>query len=223
MTRDQKNILAQPYFDGVRWHRDVGQPFDTSKLDGKVVEKLEEKGYLMTASAFKARTNPEAAQAQEAADTSAVQLQAIYDALPGVTTPEGAVTAIQAIQSRVPSAEDLEKVSSARTFVQELSKLFPDAKGTDALLDAVKQASSAGQQAQELQARITTLETLHPTVQGTDLPPNFVGIGKLKPFGLTTYESLTGKTAEQLDAIEGLTLEQAKQIVDKVTAHFTQE
>lgn len=214
-------VLVRPFWDASQMK--FIQPNDALPTDEKLLGRMQELGYLKTQKEVDAQRNPEAAQAQAAADASAEQLQAIYDVLPGVTTPEGAVTAIQAIQSRVPSAEDLEKVSSARTFVQELGKLFPDAKGTDALLDAVKQASSAGQQAQELQARITTLETLNPTVQGTDLPPNFAGIGKLKPFGLTTYESLKGKTAEQLDAIEGLTLEQAKQIVDKVTAHFTQE
>lgn len=152
MTKQEKTILAQPYFDGVRWHRSVGEPFDTSKLDERVVEKMEAKGYLMTPAAFKARTNPEAAQAQELADTNAAQLQAIYDVLPGVTTPDGAVTAIQAIQGKVPSAEDLERVSSARTFVQELGKLFPNAKGADALLTAVRQAQASAANPDDLRS-----------------------------------------------------------------------
>lgn len=74
MTKLLTLVLAMPYFDGLQWHRDVGQPFDTSKLDAKVVEKLQTKGFLMTAAAYKARTNPEAAEVQATADATAEQL-----------------------------------------------------------------------------------------------------------------------------------------------------
>lgn len=70
------------------------------------------------------------------------------------------------------------------------------------------------------QAEIATLRALYVADGGTELPSNFMRRGKLTPFGLNTYESLRGKTPEQLDAVEGVTLEQARQIAELVDAHF---
>lgn len=204
-------VLAIPYFDGIQWNRNVGEPFNTEKLDEQLVEKMTQKGYLVTAKEYQARRNPEAAQAQAQADATADQLQSIYALLPGVTTLDGAVTAIQDLQGRVPSGEDQENVARARVFVQELRGLYPDAKDTEGLLQA----------ARDTQARVATLEKLHAAPAGTDLPSNFTGRGKLAAFGLTTFESLRGKTAQQLDAIEGVTTDQAGKIVEAVEKHFS--
>lgn len=72
----------------------------------------------------------------------------------------------------------------------------------------------------ERAAELATLRALYVVETGTEIPTNFLRRGNLAPFGLTTYESLRGKTPEQLDAIEGITLDQAKKIVDLVDAHF---
>lgn len=203
-------VLAIPYFDGIQWNRNVGEPFNTEKLDEQLVEKMTQKGYLVTAKEYQARRNPEAAQAQAQADATADQLQSIYALLPGVTTPDGAVTAIQDLQGRVPSGEDQENVARARVFLQELRGLYPDAKDAEDLLQA----------ARDTQARAAALEKLHAIEGGTPLPTNIVGRKGLVALGLDTWESLRGKTAQQLDAVEGLSAEQAGKLVDLVERHF---
>lgn len=152
MTASKKLVLAMPFFDGLQWQRGVGEVFDTSKLDEKVAEKLEAKGYLVTEQVYRARLNPEAARIQEAAEASQGELQSIYALFPGVTTTEGVRAAVTALQAKVPSAEDLQKVSSARTFAQQLGQLYPDAKTPDDLLTAVREGQSqVGQLTQKLQ------------------------------------------------------------------------
>ena len=95
--------------------------------------------------------------------------------------------------------------------VAPLTALFPDAPDFAAVVEEVK----------TLQARAKTLEVLHAPQGGKDLPQNFVGRSKLAAFGLTTFESLRGKTAAQLDAIEGLTAEHAGKIVEAVEKYFS--
>lgn len=70
-----------------------------------------------------------------------------------------------------------------------------------------------------LEARLAALGALH-AAEGEALPTNFNRRSQLDALGLTTWESLRGKTVKQLSAIEGITDEQAGQIVTKVDAHF---
>jgi len=73
----------------------------------------------------------------------------------------------------------------------------------------------------DAQTRVKTLEALvKPEGEGAPLSPTFLRRGKLAAFGLDTYESLQGKTAAQLNAIEGITLEDGAKIVGLVASHF---
>ncbi|WP_412027914.1 hypothetical protein [Deinococcus yunweiensis] len=258
MTKTE--VLAMPYYDGLKWHRDVGQPFDTTGLDERTVAKLREKGYLLTAAAFKARTNPEAAQAQQQVEAQQAELGSLYTLFPGVSTVDGLVQAISALRGQVPGAEQIalaqgnaevvaaltelypavsipelvgavkvsrdtaaqvpsaelaEMHSSNATTVAALQALYPDVM-TEGLLDAVKASRDSAAQSQ-------ALLTVHAATGGTELPPNFFRRGKLAALGLTTYESLQGKTVQQLNAVEGVTTEDAGKIVSLVEAHFAQQ
>ncbi|KQR37733.1 hypothetical protein [Deinococcus sp. Leaf326] len=70
---------------------------------------------------------------------------------------------------------------------------------------------------------LTTFRALHPAAPGTDLPTSFLRRGPLVKAGLGTYESLQGKTAEQLDAVEGIEKENAVKIVSLVEAWTTKQ
>lgn len=52
-----------------------------------------------------------------------------------------------------------------------------------------------------------------PAAQGTPLAFNFVAKGKLERAGVTTYEQVAARTADQLNAIEGITGEVAEKIL----------
>ncbi|WP_414656747.1 hypothetical protein ACINK0_11290 [Deinococcus sp. VB343] len=182
MTASKKLVLAMPFFDGLQWQRGVGEVFDTSKLDEKVAEKLEAKGYLVTEQVYRARLNPEAARIQEAAEASQGELQSIYALFPGVTTTEGVKAAVGALQAKVPSAEDMEKVSSARTFARQLGQLYPDAKTPDDLLTAVRQAQG---ESASLREKLKVAEADLSAAQASAAKPEDVQ-------ALAEYRSLVG-------------------------------
>lgn len=213
MTKTE--VLAMPYYDGLKWHRDVGQPFDTTGLDERTVAKLREKGYLLTAAAYKARTNPEAAQAQQQVEAQQAELGSLYTLFPGVSTVDGLVQAISALRGQVPGAEQIALAQGNAEVVTALSELYP-AVSIPELVGAVKASRDSAAQSQ-------ALLTVHAATGGTELPPNFFRRGKLAALGLTTYESLQGKTAQQLNAVEGVTTEDAGKIVSLVEAHFVQQ
>ena len=183
MTASKKLVLAMPFFDGLQWQRGVGEVFDTSKLDEKVAEKLEAKGYLVTEQVYRARLNPEAARIQEAAEASQGELQSIYALFPGVTTTEGVKAAVGALQAKVPSAEDMEKVSSARTFARQLGQLYPDAKTPDDLLTAVREAQG---ESASLREKLKVAEANLSVAQASAAKPDDVQ-------ALTEYRSSVGE------------------------------
>lgn len=183
MTASKMIVLAMPFFDGLQWQRGVGEVFDTSTLDEKVVEKLTAKGYLVTEQVYRARLNPEAARIQEAAEASQDELQSLYALFPGVTTTEGVKAAVGALQAKIPSAEDLEKVSSARTFVGQLGQLYPDAKTPDELLTAVREGQS---QADQLTQKLQAVEADLTAAQANAAKPE-------DAHALTEYRSAVGE------------------------------
>lgn len=73
--------------------------------------------------------------------------------------------------------------------------------------------------AEESQSRATVSNASSGAEKGakaaapTPLPHNFVARGKLEKAGITSYEQLSGKTADQLNAIEGVTAEVAAKIL----------
>lgn len=140
-----KFILATPFFDGSVWHRGVGEVFDASKVSDQTFEKLKSKGYLVTEQAYRTKVNPEAAQAQATADEAQARLQELFALFPGVTTFTGLKVAVEDLQARVPSTEDLEKVSSARAFVGRLRELFPEAVAPDDLLKEIGALRAEGE------------------------------------------------------------------------------
>ena len=126
-------VLAMPYFDGMVWQRSVGEPFDTSKLDDKVVEKLKTKGFLMSAAAYKARTNPEAAQAQASADAAAADLARITALFEDVDSTDEVIEEVQQLQRQAASAGDLRtKVAQLEVQVTTLTQERDEARSQQA-------------------------------------------------------------------------------------------
>lgn len=200
---DQKHRVVQDLWDGARWHN-VGQPYppEGQAVDEATVARYHAAGFLATPDEIAQKANPEAHSARDAltqalAHVDAVQpLLALFTGEDGTpATPEQALEAARALQNE--------------------ARVLREVLGDDP--EAALRALTADRKALELASQqLTTLRALHPTVPGTDLPDNFVRRGALAKFGLTTYESLQGKTAAQLDAIEGVGAEQAEKILGLV-------
>lgn len=207
MTQD-KNILAKPYYDGLTWHRSVGEEFDTSKLDDAVTQKLQAKGYLVTAQAYRASVNPEAARVQETADAAQDELQSLYALFPGVTTTEGVKAAVQDLQERVPSPQDLESVTRAKTFVATLAQLYPDAQDPGTLMDAAKGTLAQLKEAQAQAVKPEDVAALaeYRALVGELLPDGLAptAVSALKAKRWVGKELLSRVPRAELDALKGV-------------------
>ncbi|RJF74458.1 hypothetical protein D3875_04045 [Deinococcus cavernae] len=234
---EQYNVVEAFPFGGRWYHPGQKFPPEGVEVSDDTLKKYDGV-YLLTDKALTRRDNPQAHAAQTELERAHAELaqalseleqtQAQIQELQGRSGPDLSPLlnlflnedgspptfeqAVDAAQHAQASVQVLQEAKDAGGDVDTtlLTDLFPEVSNFE---DAVQEVMA-------LQARVKTFETLHPTQKGTDLPTNFVGIGKLRAFGLTTYESLQGKTPEQLDAIEGLTLEKAQQIVDKVSEFF---
>ncbi|MDL2342568.1 hypothetical protein QOL99_00195 [Deinococcus sp. MIMF12] len=160
MTKTQNLVLAKPYFDGLVWHRTLGEGFDTSTLDDAVVDKLKAKQFLMSAAAYKAQTNPEAAQAQADADDAVQQLAA-------------ANARIQQLEAHLAEAgggpEQAGRVAELETRVQTLTGERDEARRrgetlsqevgtlTSQVQEQTREAQTAQARVQELEPQVTTL------------------------------------------------------------------
>ncbi|MBB5234467.1 hypothetical protein [Deinococcus budaensis] len=186
MTKLLTLVLALPYFDGVTWHRDVGQSFDTSKLDAKVVEKLQTKGFLMTAAAYKARTNPEAAEVQATADATAEQLVAARER---VTELEGQLqTANSSLTTRTSELTEAQrKVTSLGEQVGSL---------TTQLGEATRKAQAVEE---DVQALAQYREVVGPLLPTTELQPR--AHKSLLTHGYYTVKLVQAATDEKLKAL----------------------
>ncbi|SEI67098.1 hypothetical protein SAMN04488058_101299 [Deinococcus reticulitermitis] len=208
----QKNILAKPYYDGLTWHRGVGEEFDTSRLEGAVTEKLQAKGYLVTAQAYRASVNPEAAKVQETADAAQGELQSLYALFPGVTTTEGVKAAVQALRERVPSPSDLESVTRAKAFVTGLGQLYPEAKDPGALMDAAKGTLAQLKEAQAVKPEDVAALAEYRALVGELLPDGLAptAVSALKAKGWVGKELLSRVPRAELDAVKGVGTEALK-------------
>ncbi|MFC3833500.1 hypothetical protein [Deinococcus rufus] len=223
-TKDGGLIVDQPLYHGLRWH----QPGTTFPPDGVIatdeqLKAYQDGGFLITAKELAKRENPEAfaasssleqanatiADLRSQLDTATAQqsgpldLSAVATLLPGVKTLTDVVREVKALQARA-SAEPA----------------APDLSAVTALLPGVTTLADLPSAVQGLQGQLKTLQAVHATTGGTEVPANFLRRGRLAPLGLTTYESLRGKTPDQLNAIEGITLEDAEKILGLVDTHF---
>ncbi|WP_158679885.1 hypothetical protein [Deinococcus sp. NW-56] len=156
MTKTQNLVLAKPYFDGLVWHRALGEPFDTSTLDDAVVDKLKAKQFLMSAAAYKAQTNPEAAQAQADADDAVQQLAA-------------ANARIQQLEAQLAEAGGSEHAGRVDELEAQLRTLTGERDDAQRRVESLSQqvgtlTTQVGEQAREAQQAQARVQELQPQV-----------------------------------------------------------
>lgn len=222
--------VVKPLWDGSNWHQ-VGAPFPSEGTEVKPadLEKYLKGGFIDTPENIARKENPEAHDARAALQQAQARVAELERQL------------LEAGQAGAQPLEELRaELSTAQASVGTLTRERDDAQRqvktlgerVGALTSQVGELTREKQALQTTltqtegqlaaaQARVTTLEALvKPEGEGTPLPANFLCRGKLAAFGLDTYESLRGKTAGQLDAIEGITPEQAGKIAELVAAFF---
>lgn len=209
MTNGTPLNVIESFFYAGQWYH-PGQKFPPAGTDVPAELVTRYTGtYLLSDGDLTRRENPQAHQAQ-------TELTRVLGALAEAQGEVAAVEPLLALfagEDGTPATPE-QALGAARTLQQE-AKVLREVLGDEPqetlrALQADRQALALAQQ------QLATLRALHPTAPGTELPTSFLRRGALAKFGLTTYESLLGKTAAQLDAIEGVGAEQAEKIVTLV-------
>lgn len=234
--------VIKKLWDGETWH-DVGATYPPERT-GEVneaqqaklaerVQKFLKTGHIDTVANIRRQKNPEAAQAASDLEGTRAQLRALQDQHEGLLAAlAGEGDAPATAEEALGRIEQLKAAQASGESPPDLTALYTaldDEGHVDSVDSAVQRATymtsvltRQHQDLEALRAREKVLDQLHGKQDGdTDLPNNFKNRGPLGKYGLTTWESLRGKTATQLTAIPDLDAKEAQDIVDKVAAHFT--
>lgn len=205
------HIVVKPLWHDSRfYHENTLFPPDDLDISESQVEKYAsggEQAFLVTKAESERRKNPEAYDARQQARAQADELTRLRQENADLRAAGASVdfTPLHALLGPVSSVDDI------RTATASLKTELATGHGAQA--DKDRELASA-------RAVAAGYAALYPTKTGTELPSNFSRRGVLATFGLTTYESLQGFTAEQLTQLPDISDEQAKKIVQAVATHF---
>ena len=205
------HIVVKPLWHDSRfYHENTLFPPDDLDISESQVEKYAsggEQAFLVTKAESERRKNPEAYDARQQAHAQADELTRLRQENADLRAAGASVdfTPLHALLGPVSSVDDI------RTATASLKTELATGHGAQA--DKDRELASA-------RAVAAGYAALYPNKTGTELPSNFSRRGVLATFGLTTYESLQGFTAEQLTQLPDISDEQAKKIVQAVATHF---
>ena len=207
----QTHVVVKPLWHDSRfYHENTLFPPDDLDISEAQVEKYAgggEQAFLITKAESERRKNPEAYDARQQARAQDRELARLRQENDELRQAGASVdfTPLHALLGPVSSIDEVVKATaSLRTEL---------ATGHGAQADRDRELASA-------RAVAAGYAALYPTTPGTELPGNFSRRGVLASFGLTTYESLQGLTAEQLTGLPDISDEQAGKIVQAVAGHF---
>lgn len=212
------HIVVKPLWHDSRfYHENTLFPPDDLDISESQVEKYAsggEQAFLITKAESERRKNPEAYDAQQQARAQADELTRLRQENADLRAAGANVdfTPLHALLGPVSSVEDI------RTATASLKTELATGHGAQA--DKDRALAEKDRELASARAVAAGYAVLYPTKPGTELPSNFSRRGVLASFGLTTYESLQGFTAEQLTQLPDISDDQAKKIVQAVAAHF---
>ncbi|GAA5437749.1 hypothetical protein [Deinococcus aquaticus] len=210
------HIVVKPLWHGGSWYHE-NSLFPPDDLDISVadVERYAgggEQAFIVTKAESDRRKNPDAYDAQEHARAQAQELARLRQENDELRQGSVDFTPLHALLGPVSSIDEVVKATAS--LKTEL------ATGQGAQADKDRALAEKDRELASATAIAAGYAALYPTTPGTELPGNFSRRGVLASFGLTTYESLQGLTAEQLTALPDISDEQAKKIAQAVTTHF---
>lgn len=222
MTDGKPFNVIESFFYGGQWYH-PGQKFPPAgtEVPAELITRYTGT-YLLSDGDLTQRENPQAYQAQsdlaQAQDRvrELEQAQADFELLLGQFASEEGLPAT-VTHARV-AIKMLQGESLALTGALALLGSKDTPLPVEDLPATLRSLLSDRQTLALTRKELTTLRALHPAVPGTELPTSFLRRGPLVKAGLGTYEALQGKTAEQLDAVEGIEKENAAKIVILVEA-----
>lgn len=207
----QTHVVVKPLWHDSRfYHENTLFPPDDLDISEAQVERYAsggEQAFIITKAESERRKNPEAYDARQQARAQDRELARLRQENDELRQAGASVdfTPLHALLGPVSSIDEVVKATaSLRTEL---------ATGHGAQADRDRELASA-------RAVAAGYAALYPTTPGTELPGNFSRRGVLASFGLTTYESLQGLTAEQLTGLPDISDEQAGKIVQAVAGHF---
>lgn len=214
----QTHVVVKPLWHDSRfYHENTLFPPDDLDISEAQVEKYAsggEQAFLITKAESERRKNPEAYDARQQARAQDRELARLRQENDELRQAGASVdfTPLHALLGPVSSVDEVVKASAS--LKTEL------ATGQGAQADRDRALADKDRELASARAIAAGYAALYPTTPGTELPGNFSRRGVLASFGLTTYESLQGLTAEQLTGLPDISDEQAGKIVQAVAGHF---